>query len=161
MAMHCGPVRHTMTAPAGSALRALSLIVHETAHQAAEGEHIQTTFRGIVEDDHRTALICDDVAAAARTGGTASFFSRAGLNTSSRSQRRLADRGIEVLVLHGQIGKEARNAVVESLDTPPTNAGLVLAATASPSSAWVLIARPSTRSSSRSRSGSRAMSCST
>src|SRR5208337_2764656 len=44
---------------------------------------------------------------------------------------RLADRGIEVLVLHGQMGKKARNAVVESLDTPPTNGGLVLAATAS------------------------------
>lgn len=41
MAMHCGPVRHTMTA-LGAALRTLDLIVHETDHQTAEDGH---TFR--------------------------------------------------------------------------------------------------------------------
>ena len=33
MAMHCGPIRHTMTTPAGAALRTLDLIVHETNHR--------------------------------------------------------------------------------------------------------------------------------
>jgi hypothetical protein len=56
MAMHCGPVRHTMTATPGSALRTLDLIVHDTDHQPAEdGQHIQTVFRGLVEDQRRTA----------------------------------------------------------------------------------------------------------
>ena len=56
MAMHCGPVRHTMAPRQGAPLRALDLIVHETAHQPPEGEHIQTIFRGLVEDD-RHALV--------------------------------------------------------------------------------------------------------
>jgi len=61
MAMHCGPVRHKMAPRQGSALRALDLIVHETAHQPAhEGEHIQTIYRGLVEDRQRTRSICDD-----------------------------------------------------------------------------------------------------
>ncbi len=130
MAMHCGPVRHTMTPSAGSALRALSLIVHETAHQAAEAEHIQATFRGLVEDDHRTAVICDDVATAARTGRNCLVLTRWTEHLVSITTR-LADRGIKVLVLHGQMGKKARSAVVESLIIPPPNGGLVLAATAS------------------------------
>ena len=67
MAMHCGPVRHTMSAPPGSALRALDLIVHETTYRGEPGEHIQTTLRGVVEDVTRTTAICDDVTAAARS----------------------------------------------------------------------------------------------
>jgi hypothetical protein len=47
MAMHYGPVRHTMTVPAEAAIHTLDLIVHETDHQTAEeDQHIQTTYRG-------------------------------------------------------------------------------------------------------------------
>jgi hypothetical protein len=69
MAMHCGPVRHTMTALPSSALRALDLIVHETDYKTAEEtQHIQTTFRGLVEDSARTARICADIVSASRRG---------------------------------------------------------------------------------------------
>ncbi|MGH9250753.1 MAG: TOTE conflict system archaeo-eukaryotic primase domain-containing protein, partial [Acidimicrobiales bacterium] len=69
MAMHCGPVRHTMTTPSGSALRALDLVVHETDHEDADdGQHIQAVFRGLVEDGQRTTAICHDIAVAARAG---------------------------------------------------------------------------------------------
>jgi superfamily II DNA or RNA helicase len=132
MAMHCGPVRHTMAAPSGAALRTLDLIVHETAYQVAEdGQHIQTTFRGLVEDDQRTARICDDIVAAATAGRHCLVLTRwtEHLNTIAEL---LATRGIEVLVLHGQMGKKARAAVIERLAAPSDhNGGFVLAATAS------------------------------
>lgn len=69
MAMHCGPVRHRMAPAPGSALRALDLIVHETGHQPAEaGQHIQTIYRGLVEDTQRTQAICGDITAAIGAG---------------------------------------------------------------------------------------------
>ena len=61
---------HHAPSEAGPAPRALRLIVHPTAHQTAdEGQHIQATFRGLVEDGHPTAAICDDVATACRKDG--------------------------------------------------------------------------------------------
>ena len=69
MAMHCGPVRHKMAPRQGSALRALDLIVHETTHQPAhEGEHIQTIYRGLIEDTDRNRSICDDITTAVAAG---------------------------------------------------------------------------------------------
>jgi superfamily II DNA or RNA helicase len=131
MAMHCGPVRHTMTAPAGTALRALELIVHETTHQVVDdGEHIQTTFRGLVEDDQRTAAICEDIATAARVGRNCLVLTRWTEHLIAIADR-LVEHGVDPLVLHGQMGKKARAAIVEQLTTPPSDRGLVLAATAS------------------------------
>jgi superfamily II DNA or RNA helicase len=130
MAMHCGPVRHTMSAPPGSALRVLDIIVHDTTHAAEPGEHIQTTFRGLVEDDKRTAVICDDVTAAARSGRNCLVLTRWTEHLTAITDR-LAGHGLDPLVLHGRMGKRARAAVIEQLATPPTGGGIVLAATAS------------------------------
>ncbi len=131
MAMHCGPVRHTMTAPAGAALRALDLIVHGTDHQIAEeGQHIQATFRGLVEDEARTAAIGDDIAHAAAAGRNCLVLTRWTEHLASITTA-LTTRGIEPLVLHGQVRKKARAAVIDALETPPEDGGLVLCATAS------------------------------
>lgn len=132
MAMHCGPVRHTMTAPVGAALRTLDLIVHETGYQVdEEGQHIQTTFRGLVDDTRRTAAICVDIASSSAAGRNCLVLTRWKEHLDSITEM-LAAQGVEVLVLHGQMGKKARAAVIERLAAPPDGGpGLVLAATAS------------------------------
>ncbi len=131
MAMHCGPVRHTMVAPSAAARHTLDLIVHETDHRAEEGQHIQTTFRGLVENEKRTAAICEDVAAASRSGRNCLVLTRWTQHLEA-IVRQLEDRGVDALVLHGQMGKNARAAVIERLEGPPgPGVGLVLAATAS------------------------------
>jgi len=132
MAMHCGPVRHTMSAPAESSRHSLELIVHETAHESTDpGQHIQTTFRELVEDDVRTAAICDDIATAS-TGGRNCLVLTRWTEHLEVIASALESRGADVLVLHGQMGKKARTGVLQKLEQPPSgDAGLVLAATAS------------------------------
>jgi superfamily II DNA or RNA helicase len=132
MAMHCGPVRHTMTIGADPVLRTLDVIVHETDYETAEeGQHIQTTFRGLVEDRQRTAAICDDIAAARESGRRCLVLTRWTEHLDSITES-LAAKGIEALVLQGQMGKKARAAVVEQLAAcPDDKLGLVLAATSS------------------------------
>lgn len=132
MAMHCGRVRHTMFAPAEAARHSLELIVHETTHEAAEdGQHIQTTFRELVEDDERTASNCDDVATSSQSRRNWLVLTRWTEHLDSIAAG-LEVRGVDVLVLHGQIGKKARVAVLQKLNSPSVqDNGLVLAATAS------------------------------
>jgi superfamily II DNA or RNA helicase len=132
MAMHCGPVRHTMSSPVEAVRHSLELIVHETAHEATEdGQHIQTTFRELVEDDDRTAAICDDIAAASVNGRNCLVLTRWTEHLDLIATA-LQARGVDVLVMHGQMGKKARFAVVQKLDqSSGQDHGLVLAATAS------------------------------
>ncbi len=132
MAMHCGPVRHTMSPPAGADRHSLELIVHETAHEATDnGQHIQATFRELVEDDVRTAAICDDVATASVNGRNCLVLTRWTEHLDLIAAA-LKSRGVDPLVLHGQMGKKARTAVLQKLDQSSGPVpGLVLAATAS------------------------------
>ena len=130
MAMHCGPVRHKMALRQGSALRALDLIVHETSHQPAhEGEHIQTIYRGLVEDTKRTRSICNDIVAAVSAGRNGLVLTRWTEHLEVIVEM-LAARGFEPLVLHGKMGKKARTAVTKRLAEPRPDGGLLLAATA-------------------------------
>jgi superfamily II DNA or RNA helicase len=132
MTMHCGPVRHTMTAPLGGTLRTMNLIVHQTDHWATEeGQHIQATFRGLVEDAVRTTAICEDIVFSARAGRNCLVLSRWTEHLDALTET-LATKGVEALVLKGQMGKKARAAVIDRLSAPPAdNMGIVLAATAS------------------------------
>lgn len=131
MTMHCGPVRHTMTAHPGSALRALDLVVHETNHQPAEDDqHIQTTYRGLVEDQRRTTALCEDIANAATAGRNCLVLTKWTEHLDAIADT-LRHKGVTPLVLHGKLGKKARAAVIDQLAAPPAGGGLVLAATAS------------------------------
>lgn len=130
MAMHCGPVRHTMTPVQGSALRTLDLVVHETSHQAAqEGDHIQTIYRGLVEDTERNQSICADIAAAVAAGRNCLVLTRWTEHLDIIVEM-LADQDLNPLVLHGRMGKKARTAVTQRLAEPRPDGGLLLAATA-------------------------------
>ncbi len=130
MAMHCGPVRHKMAPRQGSALRALDLIVHETTHQPAhEGEHIQTIYRGLIEDTDRNRSICDDITTAVAAGRNCLVLTRWTEHLEVIVEM-LAARSVEPLVLHGKLGKKARAAVTKRLAEPRPDGGLLLAATA-------------------------------
>lgn len=132
MAMQCGPVRHTMSAPEGAERHSLRLVVHQTAHEATEdGLHIQSVFRGLVEDDARTATICDDIVSAAAEQRNCLVLTRWTEHLELIASA-LDARGVRPLVLHGQMGKKARTAVLGQLEhATGGDRGFVLAATAS------------------------------
>jgi hypothetical protein len=99
-----------MAPPAQSALRSLDLIVHHTDHDAPEGQHIQTIFRDLVDDDTRTRGICRDIHEAIGAGRNCLVLTRwtEHLNAIAAG---LTAENLEPLVLHGQMGKKARTAI--------------------------------------------------
>jgi superfamily II DNA or RNA helicase len=120
-----------MSLDESTALRTLDLIVHETDHEAHDdSEHIQETFRGLVEDRARTAAICDDIAAASGRGRNCLVLTRWTEHLDSITES-LSARGLEPLRLHGQLGERARGAIMEKLDQISPEGGLILVATAS------------------------------
>jgi superfamily II DNA or RNA helicase len=120
-----------MSLSPSTALRALDLIVHETDHETAEdNQHIQTTFRGLVEDVARTTAICNDIASARARGRNCLVLTRWTEHLDAIVDG-LIDRDIEPLVLHGQMGTKARASVIDKLAAPTAGGGLILAATAS------------------------------
>jgi len=127
--MQCGPVRHHMAPHAQSALRSLDLIVHHTDHDAAEGQHIQTIFRDLVEDDTRTRGICDDIHDAVTSGRNCLVLTRWTEHLNAIVQ--ILAENLEPLVLHGQMGTKARTAITDQLAHPRTDGGMLLASTAS------------------------------
>jgi hypothetical protein len=104
--MQCGPIRHRIAqrdrdAELGARRLALELRVRPTKfHIAAdpdntEGPPIQAVFRALVDDEQRTALVCDDVLAALAQGRRClvlsqwkeqSTGSRSGCGTPARSR---------------------------------------------------------------------------
>ena len=105
--------------------------MHETDHQPSEdGQHVQTIYRGLVEDANRTRMICDDIVAAVDSGRNCLVLTRWSEHLD-RIAEELADHKIEPLVLHGKMGKKARAHVIEQLGAPRPDGGMLLAATAS------------------------------
>jgi hypothetical protein len=52
------------------------VVLHETSHPPVPGEHIQETFRALVENDSRTIWICADIAASAKDGRNSLVLTR-------------------------------------------------------------------------------------
>ena len=129
-AMHCGPVRHHMAPHAQSALRSLDLIVHHTDHDAPEGQHIQTIFRDLVDNQTRTRAICNDIHTAVNAGRNCLVLTRWTDHLNAIADT-LTAKNLTPLVLHGQMGTKARKAVTDQLAQPEAGHGMLLAATAS------------------------------
>jgi len=139
--MYCGPIRHRMgerlTEDSGF-VRAL--VVHPTDHVAAPaggddvgdaaGASIQSVFRGLVEDEDRTRLICADVAAAARAGRNCLLLSQ-WTEHLARLGTLLEELGLAPDVLQGGIGKKARRLITDRLAAARSGDGVVLLATGS------------------------------
>jgi superfamily II DNA or RNA helicase len=126
MAMHCGPIRHRMVGPSDSQLLHRQLVVHETAHAAIPGEHIQETFRGLVADGNRTRLICDDISASVNEGRNNLVLTRwtEHLDGIVEDLRR---RGLAPLILRGGMSKKARRVAVDHLAQPGLVGGVLVA----------------------------------
>ena len=129
--MQCGPVRHriaTSEGPAGEINLQLEVRETEFAIAGAAETPIQELFRQLVENDARTALICDDVVDALAEGRRCLVLSQ-----WKEHCRLLADgvraRGASPLVLEGGLGKRARAAILEQIDNTPPDEPLVVIAT--------------------------------
>jgi superfamily II DNA or RNA helicase len=130
--MHCGPIRHQIPAEAGpSAGLQLELIVHHTGHEppTVDDQPIQDIFRCLVEDDYRTAVICDDVERALDRGRRCLVLTQR-TDHIERLCKELESRGHGPLVLRGGMGQRARRAVLDELGQA-RDKGLVLIATGS------------------------------
>jgi superfamily II DNA or RNA helicase len=105
------------------------VVLHETSHPPVPGEHIQETFRALVENDSRTRWICADIAASAKDGRNSLVLTR-WTDHLERIEAQLAERGFSPMVLRGGTGKKARRGIIDRL-TQPDLAGAILIATAS------------------------------
>jgi superfamily II DNA or RNA helicase len=84
-----------------------------------------------VEEDARTAAICEDIGVASRTGRNCLVLTRWTEHLDGILAT-LEARAVDALVLHGQMRKKVRAAIIEQLERPSErDVGLVLAATAS------------------------------
>lgn len=130
ISMYCGPVRYDMTSGAGASAMTLGLRVHQTGHVRSDLSEasIQEVFKGLVEDDERTALIAADVADAAARGRNCLVLTQWTAHLE-RTVELLKSRGVEPLVLRGGTGKKQHRATVAALTSAAVGDGVVLVAT--------------------------------
>jgi superfamily II DNA or RNA helicase len=131
--MYCGPERHRMSSDDAEDLRVERvMIAHATEHDQAGGEGvgIREVFRSIVEDDERTAQICDDIAQAGAAGRNCLVLAQ-WTEHVERLSAELRSRGMETVVMRGGMGKKARAAANSEMQAKASSGGLVLVATGS------------------------------
>lgn len=129
MVMHCGPIRHRLSAHPDAQVLHREIVIHETMHQAVPGNSIQELFKSLVSDADRTSRICDDISAASAEGRNSLVLTR----WTEHLQALVVDltgRGLHPLVLRGGLGKKARREIVDRLSDPELR-GAILVATSS------------------------------
>jgi len=130
----CGPTRHEIKPAAleGAQLVRRELIVHQTATEVTEDEaaHIQQVFARIVDDERRTAQVCQDVHDAVAAGRTCLVLTQRTDHIDAMVDG-LAGLGDVAYVLRGGLGTKARAAVGNALSTRDPDAGIALVATGS------------------------------
>jgi superfamily II DNA or RNA helicase len=122
MLMHCGPVRHRVTAD-NSLVRTLHIYIHPTTHVLRDdfdgdvpGLLASVILPALVADADRNRHVCDDVAAAVRRG-------RNSLVLTGRTDHVnvLADalraRGLDPVTLYGALKPKQRLAALDRLAT--------------------------------------------
>ncbi len=132
IAMYCGPIRYDATKELVGGTVHPELLVHVTAYDPGTSTElsIQRLFRGVVEDDPRTAQICSDVADAAARGRNCLVLTQ-WTEHLVRIAEFLRSRGVEPLVLRGGVGKRQHAAVLSKLTTARSGDGVVMVATGS------------------------------
>ncbi len=137
--MQCGPIRHRIAsrdrdAELGARRLALELRVRPTKFHiaadpdGAEGPPIQAVFRALVDDEQRTALVCDDVLAALAQGRRCLVLSQWKQHVHRLAQR-LQDAGAQPIVLEGGLAKKARDRLLAAVQATPPDQDLVVVAT--------------------------------
>ena len=131
--MYCGPERHRMNTDEPEGLKIERVVIaHMTAHEQAGGEDIgiHEVFRAIVEDDERSAQICDDITRAVEIGRNCLVLAQWTEHVEKLSAE-LRSRGMDTVVMRGGMGKKARTAATSEMQTKASKGGLVLVATGS------------------------------
>ena len=129
--MQCGPIRHRIASGEGPAGElALELEVRETDHAIAAAAEmpIQAVFRLLIEDETRTALVCEDVLEALAEGRRCLVLSQWKEHCHLLAES-LRTRGASPLVLEGGLGKRARDAIIERIENTSHDEPLVVVAT--------------------------------
>jgi superfamily II DNA or RNA helicase len=137
--MQCGPIRHRIAprdrdAELGARRLALELQVRPTTFQIAddpneaEGPSIQAVFRALVDDEQRTALVCEDVLAALAQGRRCLVLSQWKEHVHRLAQQ-LQDAGTQPIVLEGGLAKKTRDRLLAAVQETPPDRDLVMVAT--------------------------------
>jgi len=134
IALQCGPIRHEIR-PAeaeGIALVHRELIVHETETTVPQDEarEIHTVLAAVAEDEARTVQVCRDVRDAVAAGRTCLVLTQRTAHIDALVAG-LAEMGTAALVLKGGLGKRARRAVSDAIESRSPGEGIVLVATGS------------------------------
>lgn len=134
IAFQCGPTRHEITTKdvtANSCVRR-ELIVHETRCDVdvENAPSIQAVFSAIVDAQQRTDQICADVHDAMTAGRTCLVLTQRTAHINAIVDG-LAQLGASALVLRGGLGKKARAAVADAIESRQAGSGIVVVATGS------------------------------
>ena len=89
---------------------------------------IHEVFRVLVEDQRRTALVCNDVLAALVEGRRCLVLSQWKQHCHALAER-LQGRGVSVVMLEGGLGKRARASLLAQIESTPRGDPLVVIAT--------------------------------
>jgi len=134
IAFQCGPTRHETTTKDVTATSFVrrELIVHETRCDVAveDAASIQAVFGAIVEAQQRTDQICTDVHDAMTAGRTCLVLTQRTAHIDAIVSG-LAQLGNSALVLRGGLGKKARAAVTDAIESRQEDSGIVVVATGS------------------------------
>jgi hypothetical protein len=130
--MQCGQVRHRIASsesPAGEVK--LELVVRETelAFLGTTEQPIHEVFRLLVEDERRTAFVCDDVLTAFAEGRRCLVLSQWKQHCHALAAEQLQSKGVLPLMLEGGLGKRARAALIAQIENTPAPDPLVVIAT--------------------------------
>ena len=129
--MQCGPIRHQIATGEGPAGEIdLELEVRETQFAVAGATEtpIHELFRLLVEDEERSALVCDDVIGALAQGWRCLVL-RQWKEHCALLADGLHKRGVSPFVLEGGLGKRARAALLDQVERTAPDQPLVVVAT--------------------------------
>jgi superfamily II DNA or RNA helicase len=126
-----GPIRHRIAnseSPVGEISLELAVRETELAFADAAEQPIHEVFRLLVEDQRRTALVCDDVLAALAEGRRCLVLSQWKQHCHALAER-LQSKGVSPYMLEGGLGKRARTALLDQIESTPADEPLVVVAT--------------------------------
>jgi superfamily II DNA or RNA helicase len=129
--MQCGPIRHTISArdaEPDAPRPHLRVRATDFGIQESDDASIQEVFRALVNDQQRTALVCEDVLAALSQRRRCLVLSQWKDHVHLIAEQ-LRANGKEPLVLEGGLGKKAREAILADVQHSPADQDLVLVAT--------------------------------
>ena len=116
--MQCGPIRHTISSRQAGSLSelGLELMIRQTGFAFPEGEDtsIQEVFAALVQNQERTARICDDILEALENGGRCLVLSERKEHCRAIAGR-LVREGKVPFVLDGGLRKRARDAILDAI----------------------------------------------